>query len=118
MLPPNIKSMYQTTNCIKSIYQNYTICLTKILVVCKKTSFSCEITSIERRTIFDLWQMSYAARSSLRSLRYASQKCCGGAFNCWSYFIWLLLSCYYLWILFMELLNWYIHSYYWCLSSY
>ena len=40
----------------------------------QKTSFSCEITSIERRTIFDLWQMSYAARSSLRSLRYASQK--------------------------------------------
>ena len=44
----------------------------------QKTSFSCEITSIERRTIFDLWQMSYTARSSLRSLRYASQKTCSG----------------------------------------
>ena len=40
----------------------------------KKTSFACGFTSIERRTIFDLWQMSYAPRSSLHSLRYASQK--------------------------------------------
>ena len=46
----------------------------QFLVVCKKTSFACGFASIERRTIFDLWQMSYAARSSLRSLRYASQK--------------------------------------------
>ena len=60
MLPPNIKSMYQTTNCIKSIYQNYT----KIGCMQKKKK-----TSIGRRTIFDLWQMSYAARSSLRVVR-------------------------------------------------
>ena len=46
----------------------------KNLVLMRKTSFACGFTSIERRTIFDLWQMSYAARSSLRSLRYASQK--------------------------------------------
>ena len=39
----------------------------------RETSFACGFTSIERITIFDLWQMSYAARSSLRSLRYASQ---------------------------------------------
>ena len=41
---------------------------------CMRTSFACGFTSIERRTIFDLWQMSYDARSSVRSLRYASQK--------------------------------------------
>ena len=45
-----------------------------IFTVDKKTSFACEFTSIERRTIFDLWQMSYAACSSLHSLHYASQK--------------------------------------------
>ena len=42
---------------------------------CMWTSFACgEFTSIEKEEQFDLWQMSYAPRSSLRSLRYASQK--------------------------------------------
>ena len=33
----------------------------KILGCMQKTSFACGFTSIERRTIYDLWKMSYAA---------------------------------------------------------
>ena len=38
----------------------------KNLVCMQKTSFACGFTSIERRTIFDLWQVSYAALTTLR----------------------------------------------------
>ena len=57
------------------MYQNHKIMattqlqlLTKLLAKlgCMRTSFADGYTSIERRTIFDLWQMSYVPRSSLR----------------------------------------------------
>ena len=45
-------------------------CMRKIRLYAKKqkTSFACGFTSIERRTIFDLWQMSYAAQLVRMSL--------------------------------------------------
>ena len=74
--------MLTTFICIKSMYQNHInhgnhgsnmLTQTADKIGCMRTSFACGFTSIERRTIFDLWQKSYAPRSSLRSLRYASQ---------------------------------------------
>ena len=68
--------MYQNHSIMTATQQYADNCWQKSACIQKnkKTSFACEITSIERRTIFDLWQTSYAPRSSLRSLRYASQK--------------------------------------------
>ena len=60
--------MYQNhINLANMLTKNADKVLTKANLVCM------EFTSIERKN-FDLWQMSYAPRSSLRSLRYASQK--------------------------------------------
>ena len=36
------------------------------LICMRETSFACGFTSIERRTIFDLWQMSCAHYAALR----------------------------------------------------